>query len=502
MRAPSKTTLFTKIVRPIVAVVVVLLVVVSTFAWSKMDALNDGTLNVNLGLTKTSDGATDILLVGSDSRTDALGNPLTKREVAMLHAGEDVESTNTDTILLIRIPDNGRSASAISIPRDTWVSPAGLGPMKINGVYGVTVVETKEQLMSEGIPEAEAEKKATNAGRKALVAAVSELTGVSVDRYAEIGLLGFVLITDAVGGAKVCLNNAVYDPYSGARFPAGVQTLNGSKALSFVRQRHALPRGDLDRITRQQVYMASMVRQTLSAGVLTNPDKLNKLTQAVKRSVVIDQDWDVISFAQQMQHLMGDRVKFATIPIENPDAHMTDAAGNEVSAIEVDPEEVKEWVADLIKEQEKADGTRELPKPGRVNIDRKSVQLSVLNAGSLGGLAGAVASYLESVGYQTKSTGNSDSATTNSYVVGNPETLAAAQAVAKDLGGLPVESSRDVPVGTVRVVLSDDYDGPAMKNGKAVFADQLELPTRAPNSANSGTRPPINAGGKGPQCVN
>ena len=281
------------------AVIVVLLVVLSTFAWSKMDALNDGTLNVNLGLTKSSDGATDILLVGSDSRTDAHGNPLTKREIAMLHAGDDVESTNTDTILLIRIPDNGRSATAISIPRDTWVSPEGLSPMKINGVYGVTLLETKERLLAEGVPEEEAEKQATNAGRKALVETVSDLTGVSVDRYAEIGLLGFVLITDAVGGAKVCLNNPVYDPYSGARFPAGVQTLNGAKALSFVRQRHGLPRGDLDRITRQQVYMASMVRQTLSAGVLTNPDKLNKLTQAVKRSVVIDEDWDVISFAQQ-----------------------------------------------------------------------------------------------------------------------------------------------------------------------------------------------------------
>lgn len=72
----------------------------------------------------SDDGATDILLVGMDSRTDAHGNPLSAQELAQLHAGDDV-ATNTDTIILVRIPTNGRSATAISIPRDLYVqSPA------------------------------------------------------------------------------------------------------------------------------------------------------------------------------------------------------------------------------------------------------------------------------------------------------------------------------------------------------------------------------------------
>ncbi|MBZ4341508.1 LCP family protein, partial [Mycobacterium tuberculosis] len=78
----------------------------------------------------------------------------------------------------------------------------------------------------------------------------------------------------------VCLNEAVDEPLSGARFPAGVQTLNGTQALSFVRQRHDLPRGDLDRIVRQQVFMASLVRNVLSAGTLTNPSRLRELSNA------------------------------------------------------------------------------------------------------------------------------------------------------------------------------------------------------------------------------
>src|SRR6202000_2414383 len=75
------------------------------------------------------DGAIDILLVGLDSRTDAHGNPLSADELATLRAGDD-ESTNTDTIILVRIPNNGKSATAISIPRDSYVQTPGGNKMK------------------------------------------------------------------------------------------------------------------------------------------------------------------------------------------------------------------------------------------------------------------------------------------------------------------------------------------------------------------------------------
>lgn len=71
---------------------------------------------------------------------------------------------------------------------------------------------------SGGTPEAQAEKEGTQAGRKALIDTVANLTGVQVDHYAEVGLLGFVLLTKAVGGVDVCLKDAVNEPFSGARF--------------------------------------------------------------------------------------------------------------------------------------------------------------------------------------------------------------------------------------------------------------------------------------------
>ena len=217
--------------------------------------------------------------------------------------------------MVIRVPNDGSSATAVSIPRDTYVKDDELGNMKINGVFAAHAAERRSELEAEGADEQRIAREELAAGREGLVTTVAELTGIEVDHYAEIGLLGFVLLTDAVGGVDVCLNEPVQDEFSGADFPAGRQTLDGVDALKFVRQRHGLPRGDLDRVTRQQAFMASMVQKLLSAGTLTNPGRLNDLRGAVERSVVIDEDWDVMSFAAQLSNLAGGNVTFTTIPV-------------------------------------------------------------------------------------------------------------------------------------------------------------------------------------------
>ena len=95
----------------------------------------------------------------------------------------------------------------------------------------------------------------------------------------------------------------VDEPLSGADFPAGPQKLNGPQALSFVRQRHDLPRGDLDRVTRQQAVMAELAHQVISGKTLSSPSTLNRLQDAVQRSVVLSDGWDIMDFVQQMQKL-------------------------------------------------------------------------------------------------------------------------------------------------------------------------------------------------------
>src|ERR1700709_266179 len=153
-----------------VAVSVALAIVVGTgVAWGKIRSFESGInhfSSIALG-QGGEDGAIDILLVGLDSRTDAHGNPLSAEELATLRAGDNV-STNTDTIILVRIPNNGKSATAISIPRDSYVEAPGFGKTKINGVFGAVKLERMKELVEQqGVDPAKAEPQAAEAGREA-----------------------------------------------------------------------------------------------------------------------------------------------------------------------------------------------------------------------------------------------------------------------------------------------------------------------------------------------
>ena len=184
-----------RVARTVLALIAVTVMVGTGLAWGKIRSFEGGIFHMSTAALGGGgqDGAIDILLVGMDSRTDAHGNPLSEDELAALHAGDDV-STNTDTIILVRIPNNGKSATAISIPRDSYVKAPGLDKTKINGVYGQVKLEKMKELVEEqGMDPAEAEPKATEAGREALIKTVADLTGVTVDHYAEIGLLGLLV---------------------------------------------------------------------------------------------------------------------------------------------------------------------------------------------------------------------------------------------------------------------------------------------------------------------
>ena len=138
----------------VIAVSLALTVVVGTgVAWGKIRSFESGINHISpIALGEGGeDGAIDILLVGMDSRTDAHGNPLSQEELETLRAGDD-EATNTDTIILVRIPNNGKSATAISIPRDSYVEAPGVGKMKINGVYGSVHMEKKTELVEREEP--------------------------------------------------------------------------------------------------------------------------------------------------------------------------------------------------------------------------------------------------------------------------------------------------------------------------------------------------------------
>ncbi|WP_087116089.1 LCP family protein [Corynebacterium urinipleomorphum] len=453
------------------------------------------------------DGAVDILLVGSDSRTDAQGNPLSEDELRRLNAGEADGELNTDTIMVIRVPNDGSRATAVSIPRDTYIHDSTFGNTKINGVYGQYANAKRDELLEDGEKEGKAlEEKVAQAGQQGLIDAVADLTGVEVDHYAQVGLLGFVLLTDAVGGVEVCLNEAVDEPMSGAKFPAGRSTLDGAQALAFVRQRHDLPRGDLDRIVRQQVFMASLVNEAISAGTLSNPAKMRELSNAVERSVNVDSGWNIMSLASQMSDLAAGNVTFSTIPVTS----VNGVGDYGESIVTVDPQQVRDFMQDLAKEQEEAEQTAEDSADGQdtdagaaSEADALSgTSVTLLNAGDTSGLAGAVGDVLKEKKLTIESIGNATPGIyDSSQIVAPSADDPAAKELAKMLGDLPVTVNESLEPGSLIVVTADDYTGPGADQALDT-SEENTVGTPGEDFGAAEVAPEFNAGGTGPRCVN
>lgn len=509
--------------KTVLAVLSALILIVSGMGYYSVGRLGGNLSSSDLSLSDDEldgeDGAVDILLVGSDSRTDAQGNPLSEEELARLNAGESDGELNTDTIMVIRVPNDGSRATAVSIPRDTYIHDSTYGNTKINGIYGQYANDKREELLADGEKEGkDLEEKVAQAAQQGLIDAVADLTGVEVDHYAQVGLLGFVLLTDAVGGVEVCLNEAVDEPLSGAKFPAGRSTLDGKEALAFVRQRHDLPRGDLDRIVRQQVFMASLVNEAISAGTLSNPAKLRELSNAVERSVNVDSGWNVMSLVSQMSDLAAGNVTFSTIPVTS----VNGVGDYGESIVTVDPQQVHTFMEDLAKEQDEAehpaDGENEDAGDNgdgdggaatELSPDLANASVTLLNAGNASGMAAAVGGFLEEKQLTIESIGNATPGIyTESQIVAPTADDPAANELAELLGGLPVTVNESLTPGSVIVVTADDYTGPASDEVDATDTT-AEDPTQEDTVGTPGedfgaaeVAPEINAGGSGPRCVN
>lgn len=434
--------------------VVILALIAGGICWHLMRDLQSGIATSHAlpsHAPKPKDGSTNILLMGLDSRKDQNGQDLPPAILKQLHAGHsDIGGYNTNTLILLHVPNDGSKATGISIPRDDYVDRAGFGQGKIKEAYGLAKAREEEKLRQAGVTdEIRLEREGREAGRRAEIQTVEDFLKVPIDHFAEVNLAGFYDLANALDGVEVCLKHPVKDRYSGADFPAGHQTLNGAQALAFVRQRHGLPNGDLDRTRRQQAFLSSVIYKLRNEGIFGTLSRLTDLINASKKDLVIDAGWDLLSFVRQASSLSGGNVEFHTLPI----AGFATRNGQSVNL--VDQDEVRSFVQRALSASPKATGHREaLPA------------VDVHNGTGKDGLARLTAQALGAKGYQQGRIGNAGHQ--NATVVHfGPNGRAEAEKLARLLGGATVESDGTVTAGRLSVVLGGDFTLPAALRGSA-----------------------------------
>lgn len=430
------------VVLPAIAGVLAMgLVLTGGYAAFAFTSLNNGVTKINAIAPRSNgdddvDGqAQNILLVGDDHRPDNA----TPEQMAELSTTSDGGATNTDTMIVLHINADGSQATMISFPRDSYVDIPGVGKGKLNSAFYYGTLNGGGD----------------TGGAKLLIKTIQQLSGLTIDHYVRVSLLGFYQVVKELGPVEVCLNNPVNDPYSGVDLPAGTSQLDAKQALSFVRQRHGLPNGDLDRNVRQQYFLSQEARKVLSAGTLLNPIKMNAILSAVGGS--IQTDTDLVSLATQMRNLRPGNIQSATIPtLGTPTITVN---GSPLSIVQVDTVGLPAFVQGLVGEPEQyTKATAAQPA---------ATTVTVLNGSGVTGAAGAATANLSARGFQAGAPGSSETTKTTQvqYPAGQEAQAKAVAAVVP--GAVAVQSAA---VTGVTLVLGSDgktVSAPAAAGGSS-----------------------------------
>ena len=233
----------------------------------------------------TVEGALNILLVGSDSRDpDAVQ--------------DSANNWRADTLILMHITEDHKTAQLVSIPRDLWVvvprsngAECGDGSRaKINAAFAFG-----------GLPRA--------------VHTVECLTDVRINNVMAIDFGGFKEVTDALGGVDLKVEQTITSIHKPHRvFQKGMMHMNGEQALDWIRQRKQFARGDFARMQHQQDFLKALMDKAASSGTLANPSKLDKFLKAVTAAVTVDNNFSLADMAVQFRNIRGDDLTFITSP--------------------------------------------------------------------------------------------------------------------------------------------------------------------------------------------
>ena len=460
-------------------VVALLLVLALGATWGVLRRL-DGNITAisfdqGLGSRPTSSATTDaatnlapmnLLVLGIDDRsklgTDKYGSAV------------DSAGARSDTTLLVHLAADRKSAVIVSIPRDTMIqaprsckdltaSPSTWHTVQFNSIFEAG-----------GVP--------------CVVKVVESETGIRVDHVLTLDFNGFKTMVNALGSVPVCVTRAVDDKLSGLKLPAGTTRLNGEQALAFVRLRHVGDGSDTQRMSRQQAFLAAMMREATSTSLLLNPAKLYSFLDAATKSLSTDRDLASVTalggLANELRGLQPGSVHMLTAPSgpwpQDPNrTELLPAAEQVWSLIAAD----RPW----------GSGATSSPTPSPtpttaapLTVSPATIGVAVENAAGLTGYGGQVAQALRVQGFQVGAVTSTTTHITGVVVHHTAAQLEAARTVAAAFPGATLKA--DGAAGSpIRVTVGQGAKAVVAVPNRTGTAPLPAQPLTAPTPTSSAT---------------
>ncbi|WP_443034763.1 LCP family protein [Streptomyces sp. BE308] len=325
----------------------------------------------------------NLLLVGTDGR-----DRITEAERTQYRLG-GAPCHCTDTIMLVHLSADKERASVVSLPRDSYAEiPAhtdrntgkhhATHPVKLNAAY------------AEG-------------GPTLTVRTVEHMTGVKVDHYLEVDFTSFMRTVDAVGGVKICTAGPMKDSYTGLDLAAGTHELDGGQALQYVRSRHIDGASDLGRMQRQQKFIAALIKQATSSGVLLNPVKFQRVSSSMLGSVRADKGFgteQMLTLGKAMRGFSPASSEFTSVPVGNVSFPVKGIG----STVQWDAKKSKKLFRALREDRPLASrkvGGPQKPKGALVDVAPQQIRVQVYNGTPKDGLGKQMDDALRATGFDT-----------------------------------------------------------------------------------------------------
>lgn len=263
-------------------------------------------LLVNTGVDlKFQDGRTNILLLGIGGGT---------------HEGADL----TDTILVVSLDKQNKKMAMISVPRDLWSDTL---KDKVNSSYHY------------------GEEKKAGGGLTLSKVIVEDVVGLPIHYVLLIDFSGFEDIITIAGGIDITVSKAFTDPefpvagkendvcdgdpkfacrYESATFVQGLQHMDGKRALTYVRSRHAEgdEGSDFARSRRQQEVLVALLEKLKNPWTWLPPSRAITLFGAFDRATTTDMRIGELATVGKVITKIGDgqtkRVAFVDLLSEPP----------------------------------------------------------------------------------------------------------------------------------------------------------------------------------------
>jgi LCP family protein required for cell wall assembly len=236
----------------------------------------------------------NVLVMGSDAR-DGAGNNID---------GLTGDGKRSDTTMILHLSADRKQAYGVSLPRDAMVQrpdckkkngdviPGGFSMWNVAFALG---------------------------GPLCTVQQTEQLTGIRIDHFVVVDFSGFKDMVDAVKGVEICVPEEVNDTHGNIHLDAGRRVVKGKEALDYVRVRSNISaNGDIGRMKRQQVFIASMVNKVMSGSTLANPLRLYNFLKAATKSLTVDKDMSnlmkMADLGAQFRDIKLSDIKFITVP--------------------------------------------------------------------------------------------------------------------------------------------------------------------------------------------